>query len=97
MVGWCALLTAARTSGVEDEEWRDRIVALEDAIGDVYYAQLVDEEWTVSVRAALRRDIECNLIYSTGEATSGNSRGALMKSSDNAWWIIRARLNSHAV
>lgn len=41
-----------------DERWHDLIVVLDDATSEIYYAQLVEEESTRTVMAALRRVIE---------------------------------------
>jgi len=38
----------------QDERWYDLIVILDDATSEIYYAQLVEEESTVTVMAALR-------------------------------------------
>jgi len=42
----------------QDERWHDLIVILDDATSEIYYAQLVEEESTVTVMAALREVIE---------------------------------------
>jgi transposase len=42
----------------QDERWYDLIVILDDASSEIYYAQLVDEESTVTVMAALREVVE---------------------------------------
>jgi transposase len=42
----------------QDERWYDLIVLLDDATSEIYYAQLVEEEATVPVMAALREVIE---------------------------------------
>lgn len=42
----------------QDEHWYDLIVILDDATSEIYYAQLVAEESTVTVMAALREVIE---------------------------------------
>ena len=42
----------------QDERWYDLIVILDDATSEIYYAQLVEEESTVTVMAALREVIE---------------------------------------
>jgi len=42
----------------QDERWYDLIVILDDATSEIYYAQLVEEEGTVAVMAALREVIE---------------------------------------
>jgi hypothetical protein len=47
----------------QDERWHDLIVILDDATSQIYYAQLVDEESTATVMAALRQVIERNGIF----------------------------------
>jgi transposase len=42
----------------QDERWYDLIVILDDATSEIYYAQLVEEESTATVMAALREVIE---------------------------------------
>jgi hypothetical protein len=42
----------------QDEHWYDLLVVLDDATSEVYYAQLVEEESTRAVMAALRQVIE---------------------------------------
>ena len=41
-----------------DERWYDLIVILDDATSEIYYAQLVEEESTITVLAALREVVE---------------------------------------
>jgi transposase len=43
---------------LNDERWYDLIVVLDDATSEIYYAQLVEEESTRTVMAALREVIE---------------------------------------
>jgi hypothetical protein len=43
---------------LDDGGYYDLIVVLDDATNEVYYAQLVEEESTVKVLAALREVIE---------------------------------------
>src|SRR5712692_5593402 len=42
----------------QDERWYDLIVILDDATSEIYYAQLVEEESTATVLAALRAVVE---------------------------------------
>ena len=42
----------------QDERWYDLIVILDDATSEIYYAQLVEEESTRTVMAALREVVE---------------------------------------
>jgi len=46
-----------------DERWYDLIVILDDATSEVYYAQLVEEESTRTVMAALREVIETQGLF----------------------------------
>jgi hypothetical protein len=43
---------------LSDGQWHDLIVILDDATSEIYYAQLVEEESTRTVLAALREVIE---------------------------------------
>src|SRR5215469_14572694 len=45
------------------EQWHDLIVVLDDATGEIYYAQLVEEESTPTVMAALRHVVEQKGIF----------------------------------
>jgi hypothetical protein len=50
----------------QDERWYDLIVILDDASSEIYYAQLVEEESTVTVMMGLREVIErraCSAPY----------------------------------
>ena len=40
---------------LNDDRWHDLIVILDDATSEIYYAQLVEEESTRTVMAALAR------------------------------------------
>ncbi|MGA7525580.1 MAG: ISNCY family transposase, partial [Acidobacteriaceae bacterium] len=42
----------------QDERWYDLLVMLDDATSEIYYAQLVEEESTATVMAALREVVE---------------------------------------
>jgi transposase len=47
----------------QDERWYDLIVILDDANSEIYYAQLVEEESTVTVLAALREVIQSQGLF----------------------------------
>jgi transposase len=49
----------------QDERWHDLIVILDDATSEIYYAQLVEEENTATVMAALREVMECKGLFCT--------------------------------
>lgn len=46
-----------------DDRWHDLIVILDDATGEIYYAQLVDHESTVTIMAAIRQVIEREGVF----------------------------------
>ena len=43
----------------QDERWYDLIVILDDATSEIYYAQLTEEESTLTVMAGLKEVVEC--------------------------------------
>jgi transposase len=51
-------IDGSRHRWFQDERWYDLIVILDDATSEIYYAQLVEEESTVTVMTALRAVIE---------------------------------------
>jgi transposase len=51
-------IDGSRHRWLGDERWHDLIVILDDASSEIYYAQLVEEESTHTVMAALREVIE---------------------------------------
>ena len=51
-------IDGSRHRWLQDERWHDLIVILDDATSEIYYAQLVEEESTATVMAALREVIE---------------------------------------
>jgi transposase len=51
-------IDGSRHRWLQDERWHDLIVILDDATSEIYYAQLVEEESTVTVMKALREVIE---------------------------------------
>src|SRR3954447_2349918 len=63
---------------LKDDRWYDLIVILDDATSEIYYAQLVEEESTRTVMAALREVIEQKGLFvrstATGAATSLSHR-----------------------
>ena len=56
-------IDGSRHRWFQDERWYDLIVILDDATSEIYYAQLVEEEGTVAVMAALREVIECRGLF----------------------------------
>jgi transposase len=51
-------LDASEHRWFQDDRWHDLIVVMDDATNEVYYAQLVEEESTPTVMAALRQVVE---------------------------------------
>ena len=51
-------LDASQHRWFQDERWYDLIAVMDDATNEVYYAQLVEEESTLTVMAALRQVVE---------------------------------------
>jgi transposase len=51
-------IDGSRHQWFQDERWYDLIVILDDATSEIYYAQLAEEESTITVMAALREVIE---------------------------------------
>jgi transposase len=51
-------IDGSRHRWLHDDRWYDLIVILDDATGEIYYAQLVEEESTRTVMAGLRAVIE---------------------------------------
>jgi transposase len=56
-------IDGSRHRWFQDERWHDLIVILDDATSEIYYAQLVEEESTRTVMAALREVIEGQGIF----------------------------------
>jgi hypothetical protein len=50
-------IDGSRHQWFQDERWYDLIVILDDATSEIYYAQLVEEESTLTVMAAIREVI----------------------------------------
>ena len=56
-------IDGSRHQWFQDERWYDLIVILDDATGEIYYAQLVEEESTATVMAGLREVIERKGVF----------------------------------
>jgi hypothetical protein len=54
---------AAGIGWFQDERWYDLIVILDDASSEIYYAQLVEEESTVTVMAGLKEVVERKGVF----------------------------------
>ena len=56
-------IDGSRHRWFQDERWYDLIVILDDATGEIYYAQLVEEESTLTVMAGLKEVIERKGVF----------------------------------
>ena len=56
-------IDGSRHQWFQDERWYDLIVILDDASSEIYYAQLVEEESTVTVMAGLREVVERKGVF----------------------------------
>jgi hypothetical protein len=56
-------IDGSRHQWFQDERWYDLIVILDDATSEIYYAQLVEEESTVTVMEELREVIERKGVF----------------------------------
>ena len=56
-------IDGSRHRWFQDERWYDLVVILDDATSEIYYAQLVEEEGTVAVMAAVREVIERKGVF----------------------------------
>jgi len=56
----------------QDERWYDLIVILDDATGEIYYAQLVEEESTMTVMAGRRVVVERQGLFCTMYSDRGS-------------------------
>jgi transposase len=56
-------IDGSRHQWFQDERWYDLIVILDDATSEIYYAQLVEEESTATVLAALREVVERKGVF----------------------------------
>ena len=56
-------LDGSRHHWFQDDRWYDLLVILDDATSKIYYAQLVEEESTATVMAALREVIEQQGVF----------------------------------
>jgi hypothetical protein len=56
-------IDGSRHQWFQDERWYDLIVILDDASSEIYYAQLVEEESTLTVMAGLKEVIENKGVF----------------------------------
>src|SRR5438874_1820351 len=72
-------IDGSRHRWFQDERWYDLIVILDDATSEIYYAQLVEEESTVTVMAALRAVIERKGLFCALYSDRGSHFGLTPK------------------
>ena len=58
-------LDGSRHRWFQDDRWYDLLVILDDATSEIYYAQLVEEESTRTVMAAIREVVEQKGVFCT--------------------------------
>src|SRR5882757_1546257 len=63
LAGMLLHIDGSKHQWFNDERWHDLIVILDDATGEIYYAQLVDEESTATVMAGLKEVIEAKGLF----------------------------------
>jgi hypothetical protein len=67
---------------LNDDRWHDLVVILDDATSEIYYAQLVEEESTRTVMAALREVIETRVLFCSLYSDRGSHFLVTMKAGD---------------
>jgi transposase len=67
---------------LNDDRWHDLIVILDDATSEIYYAQLVEEESTRTVMAALRDVIETKGLFCSLYSDRGSHFFVTVKAGD---------------
>lgn len=82
-------IDGSRHQWFQDERWYDLIVILDDATSEVYYAQLVEEESTRTVMAALRQVIQGQGVFCALYSDRGSHFWLTPKAGE---WVDRQRL-----
>src|SRR5438132_13615113 len=72
-------IDGSRHQWFQDERWYDLIVILDDATSQIYYAQLVEEESTVTVMAGLQEVIEHKGVFCALYSDRGSHFGRTPK------------------
>src|SRR5712692_573149 len=90
MIGMMLHIDGSTRRWLGGEQWHDLIVVLDDASSEVYYAQLVEQESTATVLAALREVVERRgifcALYRSGQSLLADpaSRGDRRPAADDA-------------
>lgn len=82
MPGMLLHIDGSRHQWFSDERWYDLIVMLDDATKEIYYAQLVEEESTRTVMAALRTVIETKGLFCALYSDRGSHFFVTMKAGE---------------
>jgi transposase len=75
MPGMLLHIDGSKHRWLNDGRWHDLIVILDDATSEIYYAQLVEEESTRTVMAALREVIETKGLFCALYSDRGSEGG----------------------
>src|ERR1700679_1987126 len=80
-------IDGSRHQWFQDERWYDLIVILDDATSEIYYAQLVEEESTVTVMEGLKEVIERKGLFCALYSDRGS----------HFWWTpkVGGKVDSH--
>ena len=82
MPGMLLHIDGSKHRWLNDDRWHDLIVVLDDATSEIYYAQLVAEESTRTVMAALREVIETRGLFCSLYSDRGSHFFVTMKAGD---------------
>jgi hypothetical protein len=82
MPGMLLHIDGSKHRWLNDDRWHDLIVILDDATSEIYYAQLVEEESTRTVMAALREVIETRGLFCALYSDRGSHFFVTVKAGD---------------
>jgi transposase len=82
MAGMLLHIDGSKHRWLNDDRWHDFIVILDDATSEIYYAQLVEEESTRTVMAALREVIEQKGLFCALYSDRGSHFFVTVKAGD---------------
>lgn len=82
LAGMLLHIDGSKHCWLQDERWHDFIVILDDATSEIYYAQLVEEESTRTVMAALREVIETQGLFCALYSDRGSHFFVTVKAGD---------------
>src|SRR5882757_6389011 len=82
MAGMLLHIDGSKHRWLQDGQWHDLIVILDDATSEIYYAQLVEEESTRTVMAGLREVIENKGLFCALYSDRGSHFFVTMKAGE---------------